>query len=180
MLKLLKQYKVTLIVFMVVSLFLISARNVERIGDHIQIALPLTGLACAVGSGQGLQYFGRYVLLEVGIKGPKYALGDAQINQRPNGSTRGFPSGHTAAATFGAVGLTQTCLRNSPAGQAIVIVAAGFTGASRMDAGQHTIWQVLAGALWGWLAQVMVWRKIVQACAASTAIFEKSFWERRT
>lgn len=122
----------------------------------MQIALPLAGWACAYANGQGVTYLGRYLVLEVGIKGPKFLLGDLPINQRPSGGDMGFPSGHTAAAAFGATGLVRSCLKQSPTAQATVILAAGFTGASRMDAQRHTIWQVLAGAFWGWAAQILV------------------------
>lgn len=132
----------------------VSGRKAEHIGDKVQIALPLLGLGCAFVEGRGLQYFGRYLLLEAAIKTPKFALGDLPINQRPNGDARGFPSGHTAAAAFGATALVQTCLKSSHGAQAAAILAAGFTGASRMDAGKHTIWQVLAGAVLGWAVQV--------------------------
>jgi len=133
---------------------LISGRNIEKLGDHMQVALPVAGLACAAMDGRALQYFGRYLLVETLVKGSKYSLGDAPINQRPNGGSLGFPSGHTAAASFGATALVTTCLKNSHAAQMVAIVAAGFVGTSRVDAGKHTPWQVLAGAIVGWALQV--------------------------
>ena len=153
---LIRQLAVQFVVGLVLIIFLATPRDVEGIGDRLQIALPLAGWACAYATGQGVTYFGRYLILEVGIKGPKFLLGDLPINQRPNGGDMGFPSGHTAAATFGATALAQSCVRHSPTATAAVILGAGFTGASRMDADKHTIWQVLAGAVWGWLAQALV------------------------
>lgn len=125
----------------------------RRIGDHLQIALPLAGLACAVASGQGPGFLARFTVFELVLHGSKEGLGTAPINIRPDGRLRGFPSGHTAAATFGAVGLSQTCLASSPPARLVAIAAAGFTGASRVWAERHTVFQVLAGALLGWAAQ---------------------------
>lgn len=143
----------------------VSGREAERTGDLVQVFLPVTALVCSAANGQGVQYFGRYLLLEAGIKLPKNLLGDLPINQRPGGGTAGFPSGHTAAATFGAVGLVQTCLKHSKTAQAVAILAAGFTGGSRIDADKHTVWQVLAGAIWGWAVYVLVWRSFDRGVA---------------
>ncbi|WP_428926455.1 phosphatase PAP2 family protein [Marinibacterium sp. SX1] len=140
------------IVLLVAALFWPSA---ERTGDRLQVVLPVLGLACAAASGRGMTYIGRYILLEAAIKTPKFALGDLAVNRRPNGGSKGFPSGHTAAATFGAVGLTQTCLAGNAPAQGVALLAAGATGASRVEAGAHTTLQVVAGALIGWLAQAM-------------------------
>lgn len=122
----------------------------ERYGDNLQIALPLLGLGCSVLTGGAGEYLLRFVVLEVGIHGPKTALGTAEINARPGGGYKGFPSGHTAAATFGASALVHNCISNSPVTKAVVIIGAGFTGASRIEAEKHNIWQVLAGVLLGW------------------------------
>lgn len=121
----------------------------ERYGDNMQIALPLLALGCSVLNGEGIEYVGRYLVMFTGLHGTKRALGDAAFNMRPNGGQEGMPSGHTATAAFGASTLVQHCIVGHPAARAAVILAAGFTGASRIDANKHTIWQVLAGAIWG-------------------------------
>ena len=156
---LLRKFALLYMILGLVVVLICSDRSAERLGDNLQIALPLMGLGCAMAQGQGVQYFGRYLVLEAGIKIPKYALGNAEINLRPNGRDRGFPSGHTAAASFGAAGLVKSCLQASPVGQSIAILGAGFTGTSRVEAGKHTIWQVLAGALWGWAVQFIAFRR---------------------
>ncbi len=163
----------------------ISGRSAERVGDYIQVFLPVTGLFCAAAQGNGVQYFGRYLVLEAGIKLPKFMLGDLPINQRPNGGSAGFPSGHTAAATFGAVGLMQSCLKDSAPAQVVVVMAAGFTGGSRIDADHHTVWQALAGAILGWAVQVMAlagfdrgFRVFWTACARRVRWFRKRFARR--
>ncbi|MEO0989379.1 MAG: phosphatase PAP2 family protein [Pseudomonadota bacterium] len=149
--------RIGLVAFLALLLFVssVSKFDPEKMGDNHQIFLPLLGFGCAIAEGQGLRYFGRYLLLETLIKGPKFALGDHPINIRPTGGDQGFPSGHTAAAAFGATALVQTCLKDSRWAQGAAIVTAGFVGSSRIEAGKHTIWQVLAGALVGWLSQAL-------------------------
>lgn len=128
-------------------------RQTERIGDRLQVVLPVIALGCAVADGRGVQFFGRYLLLEAGIKFPKFLLGDLPMNQRPDGGSQGFPSGHTAVATFGATSLAATCMSNSKVAQGVVLSSAAFVGGSRVEAGKHTLWQALAGGIWGWFAQ---------------------------
>lgn len=137
----------------IVVIIFASARVPEKIGDKLQVALPLAAFGCAIAGGDGIRFFGRYLLLEAGVKIPKLNLGDAPINRRPDGGLQGFPSGHMAAATFGATGLAASCMNQSKLGQGTVLMAAAFTGTSRVEAERHTIWQVLAGAIWGWFAQ---------------------------
>lgn len=151
---LLSQFGLPLVLGMFMLCVLPSNRSADKIGDNIQIALPLAGLGCAAVEGRALQYFGRFLLMEGAIHGSKSLLGDAPLNQRPNGGGKGFPSGHTTAAAFGATALVQSCLSSSKSAQAAVVIGAGFVGTSRVDAGAHTIWQVLAGAALGWILQV--------------------------
>ena len=54
--------------------FLLSGPRPERLGDRFQVMLPLVALGCAVAEGQTVRLVGRYILLEVFIKGPKYGL----------------------------------------------------------------------------------------------------------
>lgn len=128
---------------------LLTTRDVEKYGDNYQIALPIMALGCEVLNGQALAYLGRYAVMFVGLHGTKRGLGDAEIAQRPRGGLQGFPSGHTATATFGAAQLVTACIPAAPVAQSAVILAAAFTGTSRVEAGAHDIWQVLAGAIWG-------------------------------
>ena len=128
---------------------MITPRDVERYGDNYQIALPIMALGCEVINGQALAYVGRYAVMFVGLHGTKRGLGDAGIAQRPRGGLEGFPSGHTATATFGAAQLVRSCVAGAPVAQSAVILAAAYTGTSRVAVGAHDIWQVLAGAIWG-------------------------------
>jgi membrane-associated phospholipid phosphatase len=93
---------------------------------------------------------GRFALLQVGIKGPKYVIGESPISQRPDGGDNGFPSGHTAVATFGALQVIKHCTALHPVTKAAVVAAAVITGGSRIESGRHSLWQTMAGAIWGW------------------------------
>lgn len=128
---------------------ILTGPRAERLGDRFQIALPILALACSAVNGNAPEYLLRYGVMFTGLHSAKIGFGDAPFNQRPNGGDRGMPSGHTATAVFGASTLLHECGMNSLPARTAVLLAAAFTGASRMDAGAHTIWQVLCGALWG-------------------------------
>lgn len=121
----------------------------ERVGDRLQVALPLLAWACAANRGEAAEYLLRYGVMFVSAHGAKQGLGGAQMNRRPNGGAEGFPSAHTSTAVLGASRLASDCLALHPLGQAAVVFAAAFVGGSRIEAGKHDIWQVLAGALLG-------------------------------
>lgn len=127
----------------------------RRLGDALQVVLPLAALACAAAQGKAKAVLGRYVVLEVGINAPKLALGDAPMNQRPNDDTQGFPSGHAAVATFGAAHLLRHCAGLHPATKGLALLGAAFTGGSRIESRHHTLWQTTVGAVWGWLAALV-------------------------
>lgn len=129
----------------------ISGPRAERWGDNFQIALPLMALGCQAANGKAPEYLLRYAVLFTGIHGSKAALGDAPFNLRPTGRLGGMPSGHTATAAFGASTLLHECINENIWVKGAVVLAASFTGASRIDAHAHSIWQVLVGALWGLL-----------------------------
>ncbi len=130
----------------------------RAVGDKLQVVLPILGLGCAVLDGRAGSYMGRYLVAAGIVHGLKKGLGDVPINHRPTGSLEGFPSGHTQAAVFGASSLVHECIRGNPWVAGVAILGAGFTGASRIEAHAHNIWQVLWGAVIGWLCERAVWR----------------------
>lgn len=132
--------------FLALSL-LLTERRVESYGDTLQVVLPVVALGCSAVNGSAVEYMGRYAIMWVGVQTAKRTFPDEMIT-RPNGAKLGFPSGHTASATFGASSLVFSCLTDAPLLKAAVVISAAFTGASRLDVGAHDVWQVLAGAVW--------------------------------
>ncbi|WP_322867722.1 phosphatase PAP2 family protein [Aquicoccus sp. G2-2] len=156
---LLRRHRAAIVVVVLILVLLVTPPLSRRYGDRLQIALPLLGLGCSVLTGGTGEYLTRFVVMETILQGTKRGLGDAPINVRPDGNLKGFPSGHSTAAAFGASALVHECLRASPPVQAAVIIAAGFTGASRIAAERHDIWQVLAGILLGYLTERLFRRR---------------------
>lgn len=140
----------------------------RRMGSALQVVLPLIALGCAAARGEAVEGLGRFVVLQIGIKSPKYLIGESPISQRPDGGDNGFPSGHTAVATFGAVQVIKHCAALHPVTRAAGITAAAFTGGSRIESGRHTLWQTMAGAVWGWAI----------ACLPLTALKAAGRWIR--
>lgn len=153
--RLFRRFGLAMLLAILLSAVALSDRTVEHTGDNVQLALPLSGLACAVATGQGVKYVGRFVLLFSLYTGSKRGLGEVPLNERPNGGYAGFPSGHTSASTFGATWLASTCLAQSPVAQGVAILAAGFVGGTRIEHGSHNVWQVLAGGFLGWMIQFL-------------------------
>lgn len=128
----------------------VTPRSALRYGDNLQVALPLLAWACEGAAGRGREFFLRYAAMFTAAHGLKQGLGEAEINLRPSGRGEGFPSAHTSTAVLGASSLVHGCLGAAPLAQAVVIGAAAFVGASRIEGGRHDIWQVLAGAILGY------------------------------
>lgn len=157
--------------FLGVSL-LLTPVDAERYGDTLQYALPLAGLGCAVVSGNTASYVTRFSTMWITVHGTKQVFKDTEISRRPRGGGRGFPSGHTAAATFGASSLVNACLDNAPVLKTAAVLGAAFTGASRVEAEKHNIWQVLAGAVWAILFE-RAFRRGSRSRAALTRLFRR-------
>ncbi len=121
----------------------------EKTGDVLQIALPFAAAVCAVRLNDFGPYAKRFAGQLVVTQGLKYALGNSKLNQRPDGSSHGFPSGHTAAAFYGASYLSHNCL-HTRGQRAIAYGLAIAVGASRLDSNKHNLGQVAAGALIGY------------------------------
>jgi len=141
--------KISIILVLILTV-VFSEKRAVRYGDNFQIALPLLALGCNIVNGNAGEYVVRYVGMFFTTHGLKRGLGDIPLNTRPNGKTYGFPSGHASTAAFGASSLVYGCLKNSVVVKGVVIIAAGFVGASRIESENHDIWQVLAGILVGW------------------------------
>ena len=127
-----------------------GSETLRKAGDILQIALPALAGICAIRQDRAQDFFLGLALNEVGVQGLKYGLGNSAINRRPNGSSHGFPSGHTASATFGATNLAKKCFPDKPVLGALAYGTALAVWVSRVNAGRHTTGQVLAGALIGY------------------------------
>lgn len=136
---------------------LVAVPDNRRMGTALHIALPVAAFVCGVMQGHAVNALARYVGLGVGIHLPKRSLGEHPLNLRPDGSERGFPSAHTAAATFGAVHLTHHCAGLHPVTKGMLLITAAFTGGSRIEAERHTLWQTMAGAGLGWVMALACW-----------------------
>lgn len=132
---------------------LAGSNDAEKVGDRLQIALPVAGLACAISNGDAVSYILRFIGTNAIVHTFKRGLGDADINLRPSGGLQGFPSGHTAAAAFGASYLVHQCVHRNKVLQGAAIFSGAFVGASRIEAGKHFLFQVMVGALIGWLGE---------------------------
>lgn len=148
----------------------------ERYGDRLQIALPVLALTCSALTGEAPEFALRYGVMFLTVHGTKRALGDAAVNKRPHGGSEGMPSAHTSTAVLGASALVHDCLKGSPVAQGTVLLAAGFTGASRIEVGAHSIWQVLVGAIWGWVCDRALRRPSPARRAVARAIL--GAWRR--
>lgn len=122
-----------------------------KTGDVLQIVLPAIAGVCAINQGRGAEFGAGLVATEAVTHGLKAGLGKTKVNQRPDGSYHGMPSGHTALAVFGATSIARKCAPDRPVLGALAFGAAALVAASRVDAGRHNVGQVAAGALVGYL-----------------------------
>ncbi len=153
MIRKLRQAVQTQVCIILAAAVLLGSMEVEKLGDRLQIALPVAGLACAYTNGEAASYMLRFIGTNAVVHTFKRGLGDAEINLRPSGSQQGFPSGHSAAAVFGASYLVHQCVQRNRVLQGFAIFSGAFVGASRIEAGKHFLFQVMVGALMGWLGE---------------------------
>jgi membrane-associated phospholipid phosphatase len=126
-----------------------AADPVEQFGTAMKYGLPLAAAACAADQDRLEDFAVRGLLNAAIVWGMKEYFDGSPISRRPSGEGTGFPSGHTAAAFFGASDLAGKCWEDEPVAGAALYGAAGLTGWSRVHAGEHTPQQVFTGALIG-------------------------------
>jgi len=121
-------------------------KTLTQTGDILQVAIPVAGFARAtyLKDYEGQKEFMYTLFANIVIThGLKYSTKGSKIDKRPNGKSGSFPSGHTNSAFQGAFFL------NTRYGYSYGIPAIGLaalTGYSRVDAKQHHVHDVLAGA----------------------------------
>lgn len=130
----------------------VAGNALTTAGDVLQYALPVGAAVCAAHQQRLASYATGFVALTATVQGLKYGLGSAPINQRPNGGSQGFPSGHTAAAASGATDLSLNCFPGNRLVAATAGAATVLVGASRIEANEHDALQVLAGAALGFFS----------------------------
>ncbi len=123
--------------------------TIEKSGDLLQIAIPLTAYASTfyIDDVQGRNQFYKSFLTTFLIT---HALKITVNEKRPgNNGTQSFPSGHTSAAFQGAafIQMRYGWKYGLPA-----YAAAGFVGWSRIRANKHYPVDVIAGAAIGILS----------------------------
>lgn len=126
-----------------------SADPFEQFGTAMKYGLPLAAAVCAADEDRLEDFAVRGLLQAAIVWGMKEYFDGQPISRRPSGEGKGFPSGHTAAAFFGASDLAGKCFEDDRAAGAALYGAAGLTGLSRVHAGEHTPQQVWTGALIG-------------------------------
>ncbi|MCW8825178.1 MAG: phosphatase PAP2 family protein [Gammaproteobacteria bacterium] len=121
----------------------VATESIERAGDLVQIALPLTawGVSYFSDDDEGFYQFTKsFAVTMVATQALKHGLDKT----RPNGGGLSFPSGHTSASFSGASFLHKRygLKYGIPA-----YIAASFVGWSRIEADAHYPRDVAAGAL---------------------------------
>jgi len=116
---------------------------VEKAGDYIQLAVPLTGLAATyyLNDQDGRKQFWNSYISSLSIT---YFLKHSIDKTRPNGDCcESFPSGHTASAFAGAMFIQN---RYGYKYGIPSIALASFVGYSRVEGNKHFWEDVIAGA----------------------------------
>lgn len=75
-----------------------AGEALTKTGDVLQILLPAIAGVCAIRQGMGSTFAAGFITAESVTHGVKAELGTAKVNQRPDGSGHGMPSGHVAVA----------------------------------------------------------------------------------
>lgn len=126
-----------------------SADGWDGFGAAMKYGLPLAAGVCAADQDRLEDYAIRGALQAAVVLGLKTLFDGTALGARPNGEGRGFPSGHAAAAGFGAADLAGKCWRDRPGLGAAAYGAAGATAYGRVASGQHTPRQAVSGAMIG-------------------------------
>ncbi|MDP0929627.1 phosphatase PAP2 family protein [Paracoccus onubensis] len=127
----------------------VAADPFEDFGTAMKYGLPAAAAICAARDDRLEDFAVRGILQAAVVLALKSWTDGTPMARRPSGEGKGFPSGHSAAAAFGAADLAGKCFRDDRFAGAAAYGAAGLTAASRVHAGEHTVEQVMTGALIG-------------------------------
>lgn len=176
-------FRAKTLVFLVSALLALGAEaqakdGLRLAGDVLTAALPAAsaGKTLLLGDRAGTWQFGKAIALTLGTT---YALKYAVDEERPNGGTLSFPSGHSSIAFASAEFLSRRygwkC--GLPA-----YLAASVVGFSRVESREHYVHDVLAGALIGigssylFTRQYGGWRILAETDAVSWRIGLSHAW----
>jgi len=122
-----------------------ASDSIEKSGDAVQVLIPVIayGTTFYLDDTEGRTQFYKSFFINLTVThGLKYTID----KQRPNGSDRSFPSGHTSAAFQGAASIHK---RYGLKYSVPAYIGASFVGYSRIESEHHYIEDVLAGAAIG-------------------------------
>ena len=145
-----KSVKIKVHCFFLVSMFMSyqsvkAANTVERIGDVLQVLLPVTGYIVTqdVSDPEGRSQLFESLFSTLAIT---FGLKLTVNKERPNGGSYSFPSGHTSAAFCGAAFMQKRYgwKYGIPA-----YLLASFVGYSRVESNHHYWEDVAAGTFLG-------------------------------
>lgn len=120
----------------------VAADSIQDAGDILQFVLPATAIGLTIGhsDGAGAIELGKSVAVSMGVT---YALKDSINAKRPNGGDHSFPSGHSSLSFSAAEFMRK---RYGWRYGAPAYVGAAFVAYSRVEAREHYVQDVVAGA----------------------------------
>ena len=146
MLKHIRSFTVVLIaIFLFPFNNVIASDKIEKAGDLLQILLPgiAYGSTFYLDDSEGrIQFYKSFTANILVTYGLKHVI----EKDRPNGSSKSFPSGHTSAAFQGASFIHK---RYGLEYAIPAYIGASFVGYSRVESNQHYVEDVLVGAAIG-------------------------------
>jgi membrane-associated phospholipid phosphatase len=122
-----------------------AGNGIEAAGDALAVLLPATaaGLTVAYKDGEGAWQLGASAALTLGVT---YGLKQVVSETRPNGDSQSFPSAHTSLSFASA----EYMRKRYGWGYGVPAYAvATFVAISRVEAKEHYVHDVLAGAAIG-------------------------------
>ena len=140
------KYLIILFCFLTTTYVRAQVIDIEKTGDIIQIALPVSAFISTIiwqdEQKPTIQFMKTMGISSVVTHGLKRIIN----KERPNGGDYSFPSGHTSAAFTGAAFIERKygIKYGIPS-----YLLASYVGWSRIHANKHDKWDVLAGAIIG-------------------------------